>query len=43
MGKIGGYGDLIARGGRNIFSSKIYGAIGILWGPLESSTIVLRQ
>ena len=25
MGKIGGYGDLIARGGGNIFSSEIYG------------------
>jgi hypothetical protein len=50
MGKIGGYGDLMARSGGNIFSSKIYGghwkfmgAIGILWGPLESSTRVLRR
>jgi hypothetical protein len=50
MGKIGGYGDLMARGGGNIFSSKIYGghwkfmgAIGILWGSLESSTRVLRR
>jgi hypothetical protein len=25
MGKIGGYGDLMARGVGNIFSSKIYG------------------
>ena len=25
MGKIGGYGDLMARGGGNIFSNKIYG------------------
>ena len=42
MGKIGGYGDLMVRGGGNIFSSKIYGgnwkfmgAIGIINQNIE--------